>query len=293
MSTQPGMKHTMYLYRLITIRNGWFGLNRGSVINVSYSVKNNDFSSLVLVLVEGQSGLNEWVEEPSYPNASLSWNSIHGSGSIKHKVDRDGEYYIAIGNLNLHSMEVYLNFEFNGILYDITKAEYKCHLQNDLCGMKLLLLDDNYAILTTPGPKKSGERDEWYVRLSYGPRWLTYLVGSGGLTLLILGMIKFMTKLQSGSEEPSDHLPSERTPLMTQKDDDDSSCGSSYVSLSVGEEDEELRLPGSPRGEDNDTKPQKNNDINQRRLCAICFDASRDCFFLPCGHCATCFTCGM
>lgn len=27
-------------------------------------------------------------------------------------------------------------------------------------------------------------------------------------------------------------------------------------------------------------------------LCAICCDAPRDCFFLPCGHSATCYACG-
>ncbi|XP_057857410.2 E3 ubiquitin-protein ligase APD2 isoform X2 [Cryptomeria japonica] len=273
-------------------------LNRGSVINVSYNVKNEDFSSLILVLVEGKTGLNEWIEEPSYPNVSLSWDSIHGIGSIEHKVEKDEEYYIAIGNLNSHSMEVHLNFKFNGILYDTTKAEYTCSLQNDLCGVKLFLLGDSYAILSTPGPKESGERDEWSVRLSYGPRWLTYLVGSGGFTLLIMGIIKFITKLQAGSGESEvrrEYLPPERTPLITQKDDDDdSSCGSSYVSVSVGEEDDdELNFPGSPGIEDNDIKSRKNNDIYQRRLCAICFDAPRDSFFLPCGHCVTCSTCGM
>lgn len=272
-------------------------LNRGSVINVSYNVENEDFSSLILVLVEGKTGLNEWIEEPSYPNASLSWKSIHGTGSIEHEVDKDEEYYIAIGNLNSHSMEVHLDFKFNGILYDTTKAEYTCPLQNDLCGVKLFLLGDSYAILSTPSPKESGESDEWYVRLSYGPRWLTYLVGSGGFTLLIVGIIKFVTKLQAGPGESGvqrEYLPPERTPLITQKDDDDdSSCGSSYVSLSIGEEEDELNFPGSSGVEDNDIKSRKNNDIYQRRLCAICFDAPRDSFFLPCGHCVTCSTCGM
>uniref|UniRef100_A0A0D6R029 RING-type domain-containing protein n=1 Tax=Araucaria cunninghamii TaxID=56994 RepID=A0A0D6R029_ARACU len=271
-------------------------LNKGSLINVSYSMRNEDFSNLILVLVEGKTGLNEWIEDPSYPNASLSWNNVHGTGSIEYMVDKDAEYYIAIGNLNPHNMEMYLNFKFNGILYDTTKAKYKCPLQNDLCGVKLFLLGDSYAVLTTPGPKESGERDEWYARLSYGPRWLTYLVGSGGLTIVILVILKCFAKFNSRSGEAevrSEHLPPERTPLISQKDDDDSSCGSSHVSLSVGEDnDEETHFPGSPRGEDNDIKSQK-SEIYQRRLCAICYDASRDSFFLPCGHCATCFTCGM
>uniref|UniRef100_A0A0D6QXU7 RING-type domain-containing protein n=1 Tax=Araucaria cunninghamii TaxID=56994 RepID=A0A0D6QXU7_ARACU len=265
----------------------------------SQEVQEEAWSCLVVLIAFwffGKTGLNEWIEDPSYPNASLSWNNVHGTGSIEYMVDKDAEYYIAIGNLNPHNMEMYLNFKFNGILYDTTKAKYKCPLQNDLCGVKLFLLGDSYAVLTTPGPKESGERDEWYARLSYGPRWLTYLVGSGGLTIVILVILKCFAKFNSRSGEAevrSEHLPPERTPLISQKDDDDSSCGSSHVSLSVGEDnDEETHFPGSPRGEDNDIKSQK-SEIYQRRLCAICYDASRDSFFLPCGHCATCFTCGM
>lgn len=269
-----------------------FWLNKGSVISVSYNVKADEFSQLLLIIAEGKMGLNEWIEDPTYPNVSLSWNSVHGNGTIEQKVDTNSEYYIAVGNLNPHSMEVYLNFKMNSVLYDTTQANYNCPLQQDLCGVKLFLLGGNYAILTTPGPTGSREKDEWYVKLSYGPRWLTYVVGSGGLILLILLMQKLFTKLRLIPEEPelqSEELPPERTPLITQKDGDDSSCGSSYVSLSQGEEDDDDRfLPGSPRGEGTE-----NSETYQRRLCVICFDDPRDSFFLPCGHCAACFTCGM
>jgi hypothetical protein len=28
-------------------------------------------------------------------------------------------------------------------------------------------------------------------------------------------------------------------------------------------------------------------------MCIICFDQRRNCFFDPCGHCATCYSCSM
>ncbi|XP_010495684.1 PREDICTED: uncharacterized protein LOC104772813 [Camelina sativa] len=35
------------------------------------------------------------------------------------------------------------------------------------------------------------------------------------------------------------------------------------------------------------------NGYNQtRRLCAICFNAPRECIFFPCGHCVSCYECG-
>lgn len=92
---------------------------------------------------------------------------------------------------------------------------------------------------------------------------------------------EYETGFQSGRTAP------ESAPLLSQKDDDLSSCGSLD---SMSHDDEEL----------NDTvatfsgKQPKEGDgpKDHRRLCILCSDAFRDCFFLPCGHCAACFTCG-
>lgn len=80
----------------------------------------------------------------------------------------------------------------------------------------------------------------------------------------------------------------ERTPLLGDKNDDIEG-GSSYESVSNNEEEGEDNL-GTTSAEG---KSVKDNDTNNtRRLCVICFDEWRDCFFLPCGHCAACLTCG-
>ena len=80
---------------------------------------------------------------------------------------------------------------------------------------------------------------------------------------------------------------SERAPLLSQKDDDLSSWGS-VDSMSHDEEElnDSIATP--------DGKQLKEGDglKDHRQLCILCSDAFRDCFFLPCGHCAACFTCG-
>lgn len=75
----------------------------------------------------------------------------------------------------------------------------------------------------------------------------------------------------------------ERTPLLLNKDDDVSSLGSSYDSISH-DEDEFFEAVKSVIDDENNS--------NLSRLCVICYDAQRECFFLPCGHCAACFSCG-
>lgn len=32
-------------------------------------------------------------------------------------------------------------------------------------------------------------------------------------------------------------------------------------------------------------------DLYDKKVCVICYDEQRNCFFVPCGHCATCYVC--
>ena len=111
--------------------------------------------------------------------------------------------------------------------------------------------------------------------------------------MLILFALKFCNMLQSNSEARAGfqqvEVVSERTPLLPSKDDDISSLGSSYESFSNEEEDLIVRLAMSSV-EGMQVTGETSNDL--QHLCVICFDAPRDCFFLPCGHSAACFECG-
>lgn len=81
----------------------------------------------------------------------------------------------------------------------------------------------------------------------------------------------------------------EREPLLSRKDDDLSSLGSSYDSMSLDEEELNESLAVATL-EGKQPEGESNND--RRSTCILCLDAIRDCFFLPCGHCVACFTCG-
>lgn len=73
-------------------------------------------------------------------------------------------------------------------------------------------------------------------------------------------------------------MGSERASLLSHKDDDLSSWASSY---SASQDDEDLG--------DGHVVDMLDGQLKD---CAICFLAPRNCFFLPCGHCVTCFACG-
>ncbi|KAL7248548.1 hypothetical protein ACSBR2_003310 [Camellia fascicularis] len=269
-------------------------LNEGSQINVSYSVNSPSSSSLILIIAQGNEGFAQWLEDISYPNTTLSWNVIHGSGIIQQDIFQSSTYYVAVGNLNQEEVEVQLNISLKAFLYNTSDAYYNCAVAHGACSLKMFFPNGNTAVLTSPGPEQGTTSDQWYVKLSYGPRWITYLVGIGVMTVFMLLAFHFLNNFQCTREEGNrfqfGELRSERAPLLTQKDDDLSSWGSSYDSVSQDDEDLEDGLAvGSLEG-----KPLKDGEYNNniRRLCAICFDAPRDCFFLPCGHCVACFACG-
>ncbi|KAK9280355.1 hypothetical protein L1049_014044 [Liquidambar formosana] len=269
-----------------------FFLNKGSAVDISYNVEYPRSSPLSLVIAQSRESLVEWVDDPSYPNTTLSWNIIYGSGKIQQEIFTSSNYYIAVGNLNSEDVEVQLNFTIEAFVYNTTQAYYKCYLSNRLCSLKLFLLRANAAVLTSPGSEQGKPDDNWYLKLSYGARWITYFAGSGVMTVLLLLAFRFCNIFHpvsgDGTGFQAGEVGSERAPLLSPKDDDLSSWGSSYDSISHDEEDlEEWRAAGSIEG-----KQLKEGENNTRRLCVICFDAPRDCFFLPCGHCAACFTCG-
>lgn len=267
-------------------------LNKGSQINISYRV-NSPSDSIFLIIAEGSEGLAQWLEEPTYPNTTLSWNLIHGSGTISQDIYKSSTYYVAVGNLNSEDVEVQLNLGIKAYLYNTTEAYYKCTFADDVCGLKIVFPNGNAAVLTTPGTEEGKNSDEWYVKLSYGPRWATYIVGIGGMTLLMLLSFNFLNKFQCTREDGRDvqqgEIGQERAPLLPRKDDDLSSWGSSYDSVSDEGDIEELLALSTLEGK---SIGDGENSNNTRRLCAICFDAPRDCFFLPCGHCVACFECG-
>lgn len=267
-------------------------LNAGSKVHISYSVQSP--LPVSLVIAQGRESLVEWIEDPSYPNTTLSWNIIYGKGTVQQEFPTSSNFYIAVGNLNSEEVKVELNFTVNALLYDTSQAYYRCSLGNQSCSLKLFLLRENAAVLSSPGFEEGSPDNNWYIRLSYGPRWITYFAGSAVMTILLLLALRFCKLFQSSSGESTGHEPeqmeTERAPLLSPKEDDLSSWGSSYDSVSHDEEDLEEQLAvssleGKPFGEGE-------NPSNTRNLCVICFDAPRDCFFIPCGHFATCYACG-
>lgn len=257
-----------------------YHLNEGSQINISYSVASWGSSSIFLVIAKGNTELAEWLKDPSYPDTTFSWNIIHGNGSLQKNILKSSAYYIGVGNLNPEIVTVNLNMTIKASLYDTTEPYYKCAPADGKCTFQLFFVGENAAVLTSPGLLPGMVSGKCKVKLSYGPRWITYVFGAGGMILLMVLITYFHNHFRRTERDiPRDQLGgirSERNPLLSQKDDDDSD------SDSEGHEDD-AQAGVEP-------KPVK-DDEDSHRFCAICFEAPKDSFFIPCGHCVACFGC--
>ncbi|XP_066364328.1 E3 ubiquitin-protein ligase APD2-like isoform X4 [Miscanthus floridulus] len=260
-------------------RQWTYFLNKGARLQAAYSVKSEDGvpHPLCIIIAQGESFMR-WAEMPSLQNSTLFWRLVQGNGTIEQTVNLSSEYYIAVRNLNdHHDTTVQLEFRIRTLLYNTSGADYRCSpgpAGHGLCTYRLPFLGRNVAVLSS-GHEERLNSDAQHVKLSYEPRWTVYVVGSVVLALVLLLLYEILDLLFgpcTGGGGGADR----RRPLLEDKEDDAASLGSSYDSVSHdGSDDREPEGRGEGGGG-----------------CVLCCDAPKDCFFLPCGHSATCYACG-
>ncbi|KAL6851608.1 hypothetical protein ACP4OV_020172 [Aristida adscensionis] len=250
-------------------------LNKGAQIEATHSV--NSPYPLFLIIAQGKENFTQW----SVNDTTSSWHLMQGNGTIQQTVNLSSAYYIAVRNLNDHQdATVHLNFRIRTLLYNITGADYRCSLGHT-CTYRLPFLGRSVVVLSS-SLKERLNSDEQHVTLSYDPRWIVYVVGSAILAVALLLVYEILSMLFAPcAGAAAGGADRRRTPLPTaSKEDDGESLGSSYDSVSHdGDDEEEARGGGGGGG-------------GGGGVCAVCCDGRRDCFFLPCGHSATCYSCG-
>ena len=95
------------------------------------------------------------------------------------------------------------------------------------------------------------------------------------MVLIILMILKYVTDF---NDENGDHqedvraaTESETNPLCLEK----------AIPLTYGTWEEDVETGSCSSGE----------DLYDGRICVICYDEQRNCFFVPCGYRATCYDC--
>ncbi|VVB02588.1 unnamed protein product [Arabis nemorensis] len=97
-------------------------------------------------------------EEPPYQKTAISWNIIRGSGVIELKITDASTYYVAVANVNMR--------------------EVKCTFSNEDCTFNAMSLCGNSFVLTSPALIQGASVEGWYIRFSYQPRLIGYLISA-------------------------------------------------------------------------------------------------------------------
>lgn len=101
------------------------------------------------------------------------------------------------------------------------------------------------------------------------------MVTSGFVIIIIFLILKFLGACDG------DHTPEEETQAR-QVTEADPLIPEKLFRLPYGTGDEDDLESGSS---------SSSEDLYDGKICVICYEEPRNCFFVPCGHCATCYTC--
>lgn len=123
-----------------------------------------------------------------------------------------------------------------------------------------------------------------YPAISLLARLVAYVSILAFILIFVLIIVRYMTYSEEGNEveiratETDQLLPSKALSLLfsygtCNKDLESGNCSSSSSSSS------------------SDGKNGSSEELYDGKICVICYDEERNCFYVPCGHCATCYVC--
>lgn len=93
------------------------------------------------------------------------------------------------------------------------------------------------------------------------------------VAIVLFTILKLLSDMDSGQGE------TETDPLMPRK-----TMPLTYGTCTKGLESGNCSNSSSSRN-------YASEELYDTKICVICYDEQRNCFFVPCGHCATCYDC--
>ncbi|OVA04099.1 hypothetical protein BVC80_8091g6 [Macleaya cordata] len=245
-------------------------LNKGSMLRMKWTAHVSDFDDLVVVLYKGQRDLETVLPVTTPTNSIILSNSTHGNAQAEYLISEDDNHYICILNMNPRNIIMGIDVNVSSTMYDTSKAKSNCSTINGFCQLNLLFPKQHFIILATPN---NGDLNGWYIELSFIARLVTYVAVLGLLVIFISLILKYMIACERDRPVEEVNRVTEADPLMP------ASGKAISFTYGTGEEDTESGMCNS------------SEDLYDGKICVICYDVERNCFFVPCGHCATCYPC--
>ncbi|AEE84865.1 RING/U-box superfamily protein [Arabidopsis thaliana] len=114
----------------------------------------------------------------------------------------------------------------------------------------------------------------WYLGLSFSARVVIYITVLGTIMTITYLVLKFLSECDMEDD-------TQRLPLVAEEE-----VTTDWTPPLINES---LEVTG--KGDVETASFSSSDDVDYSTLCVICFEERRNCFFVPCGHSATCRGC--
>ncbi|PPE02964.1 hypothetical protein GOBAR_DD00034 [Gossypium barbadense] len=228
-------------------------LNKGSRISIRWATQPSRLDKIELIIIKGEKKRETLLPEQTVPFGALFLNEPVTGKEADYNIEEDDKYSV---------------------------ASDMCSTLNGSCRLQLQFPHTQYVIVSTPD---NGDIAGRYVELSFVARVVTYIAILGFFIIIILLVLKYLgacnderTVINSNTTFREISWRTETDPILPEKS----------VRLTYGttaEDDNDDAETGS--------SSSSSEDLYDAKLCVICYDDQRNCFFVPCGHCATCYDC--
>ncbi|KAM7251887.1 hypothetical protein ACFE04_023770 [Oxalis oulophora] len=148
------------------------------------------------------------------------------------------------------------------------------------------LLDTVYQQLMVPLRTQylQGDANGWVIGFEFAARMVVYFTLLGMIVVFLLWILKYLGNFNYNSDE-DEIRATERIPIWPRNL---RNKVASLYSYGTYEKDLESGNCSSSSSNDNNCVPE---ELYDGKVCVICYDEERNSFFVPCGHCATCYDC--
>ncbi|CAL8101628.1 unnamed protein product [Prunus armeniaca] len=250
-----------------------FWLNKGSRISMRVEAHATTLNKLQVVMLKGEQKIEILQPEHTSSQDSLASKEPKFGKEAEYNIEEDDKYYLDIINTKPRGIIITLNVNVSSTMYDITKAKAICSTTKGSCRLRLAFPNTHYVILTTPN---NGDLGDWYIELSFVARVVTYIAILGFIVVTIFLILKYLGACDGESStlvERVEEEVNETYPIVPQKN----------IRRTYGTNEEDEEDPGA--------SSSSSEELYDEKLCIICYDEQRNSFFVPCGHCATCYDC--
>ncbi|KAJ8773234.1 hypothetical protein K2173_028411 [Erythroxylum novogranatense] len=272
LSLERNWSTTNYMIVASYSRKGFsLWLNKGSRIRMKWEAQTSTLDQLQLIMVKGERKRETLLPQLVSSSGAFNLSEPLAGKEAEYTIEEDDRYYVGLLNTNPRSIIMAMSVNVTSKMYDLSKAKTMSSTVQGSCRLKLLFPKTQYVLLTTPD---NGDLGGWYIELSFVARVITYVVMLGFIILLLFMVLKYLGACDGDANivETSARQIAESEPIMPQK-----TIPRTY---GTNDEDDEERSSCS-----------SSEDLYDAKLCVICYDDQRNCFFIPCGHCATCYEC--